>query len=44
MPSTYAHERFGSLVLEHLDETLKKAIKNEEEVFHIGLPDMICIR
>ncbi|MDD6254809.1 MAG: zinc dependent phospholipase C family protein [Eubacteriales bacterium] len=43
MPSTYAHERFGNLVLEHLDETLKKEIKNEEEVFHIGLqgPDLL---
>lgn len=43
MPSTYAHERFGQLVLEQLPDELQEEIESESDLFHIGLqgPDLM---
>lgn len=43
MPSTYAHERFGNLVYDHLPENLQEKISEEQDLYHIGLqgPDIL---
>ncbi len=42
MPSTYAHEKFGRLVLRKLPESYRKAVMAWPDLYHIGLqgPDI----
>lgn len=37
MPSTYAHERFGNLVLDKLPDEIRLRIFPETDLYHIGL-------
>lgn len=43
MPAFYAHDRFGKQVAEHLDDELKKTVKEHFRQFRIGLqgPDLL---
>ena len=43
MPSLYAHNKFGKLVIPKLPEKLKKTIKKYPDSFRIGLqgPDFL---
>ena len=43
MPSTYAHRRFGTNVLEHLPDELRAQLEQNRELYDIGLhgPDLL---
>ena len=43
MPSTYAHRRFGTNVLEHLPDELRAQLEQNREIYDIGLhgPDLL---
>ena len=36
MPSTYAHRRFGTNVLEHLPDELRAQLEQNRELYDIG--------
>lgn len=45
MPSTYAHRRFGTNVLEHLPDELRAQLEQNRELYDIGLhgPDAVLL-